>query len=216
VNTQNRHCCQNHTWAGQAYKGFTLVEVLIVIGIFAVITSISYGALTQYIEVSEKLSASQLKIERMQRALTLMERDFRYMVNRSVRDEYGDRKNAFLVDDNDKLDGEFVRLTALHSDPVLLHSGQLQRVAWRVDEGKLIRESWSTLDRDSESNTRALKVLEDVDLVEIEKYNWSDTFGLQTGTQFNDQEIFPYGLKITLQMKDGKNFSRVFDLANGS
>jgi general secretion pathway protein J len=196
--------------------GFTLVEVLIVIGIFAVISMVSYTSLSQYINVSEKLEQNSLQIQRLQKAFTLLERDLRYMVNRPVRDEYGDAEDAFLIEYVNGLPGEQLRFTTVHPDYALPGLGQLQRVAWRIDNNELFRDSWPKLDRASESEPNSLKVLENVDSFDIEQFSWSDDLGLQQGTQFGEINFFPIGIRITMTMVDGKEYARLFDLANGT
>ena len=199
-----------------ASAGFTLVEVLIVIGIFAVISMVSYTSLSQYINVSEKLEQNSLQIQRLQKAFTLLDRDLRYMINRPVRDEYGDVEDAFLIEYVNGLPGEQLRFTTVHPDYALPGLGRLQRVAWRIDNNELFRDSWPKLDRVSESEPNSLKVLENVDSFEIEQFSWSDDLGLQQGTQFGESNFFPVGVRITMAMVDGKEYARLFDLANGT
>ena len=83
---------------------------MIVIGIFAVISAVCYSALTQYISVTEKLEQKEQNQQKLQKLFTLMEKDFRYIVNRSVRDEYGDEEPAFELDRNSEINGEFVTI----------------------------------------------------------------------------------------------------------
>jgi len=193
-----------------------LIEVLIVIGIFAVISMVSYSSLTQYITVSEKLEQNTLQIQRLQKTFTLLERDLRYMVNRPVRDEYGDVEDAFLIEYVNGLPGEQLRFTTLHPDYTLPGLGRLQRVAWRIDNNELYRDSWPTIDRVSESKPISLRVLDDVDSFDIEQFSWSDDLGLQQGTQFGETNFFPVGVRITMAMVSGMEYTRLFDLANGS
>ena len=71
-------------------KGFTFIEVMVAVAIFGVISSICFAALSQYLKVREGIERSNREIQQLQRAFSLMERDLRFLVNRPVRDEYGD------------------------------------------------------------------------------------------------------------------------------
>ncbi len=197
-------------------RGFTLIEVLIVVGIFAVLSSISFTTLSQYINATEKLAKNDQEVRRLQKTFTLLERDLRYLVPRSVRDEYSDTESAFLVNYANGLHGEQIRFTTIHPDYAIPGSGKLQRVAWRVDNNELYRDNWNALDRDSETELNSLLVMELVESLEVEQFSWSDDFGLQQGSQFDDENQFPFGIKLTLILTDGKTYERLFDLANGS
>lgn len=207
----------NNSYCGKSLcEGFTLIEVLIVIGIFAVISAVSFATLTQYISVNEKLEKNAIETSRLQKAFTLLERDLRYMVDRTVRDEYGDTEGAFITNYANGFPGEQIRFTTIHPDYALPNSGRLQRVVWRLDNSELFRDNWNYLDRDLDSPLNSFKVLSDVSHMDVEQFRWTDTFGLQQGTQFTSEDQFPYAVRITLSLNDGKEYMRLFDLANGT
>ena len=85
-------------------RGFTFIEVLVAVGVFAVVSSISYATLSQYLKVREGVSASNLELRQLQRTFSLLDRDLRFIVNRPVRDGFGDPEPAWLANGN-SLDG---------------------------------------------------------------------------------------------------------------
>jgi len=206
---------QPHRSSSQA-SGFTLVEVLIVVGIFAIISAVSYSALSQYIRVSEKLELKQQQMQNLQRAFSLMERDFRYMVSRSVRDEYGNNEPAFLSEYANGLPGETVRFTTVLQDYELPEFGRLQRVAWRIDDSSLFRDNWKSLDRTEDDPVRSFTALTGVSAFEIVYFSWSDSSGIEiTDFETGDEQI-PFAIKVSIEMESGDQYYRLFDIANGT
>ena len=70
------------------HRGFTLVEILIAIAIFAVISVITYGTLSSALNVSNRTSVVSERLGNIQRILMLMERDLIQMVRRPIIDEF--------------------------------------------------------------------------------------------------------------------------------
>jgi len=200
----------------QNQTGFTLIEVLIVVAIFAVITSIGYVVLTQYISTTEKLELNQIRIQKLQQTFSLLEKDFRYIQSRSVRNEFGDFEASFAIENSSQIPGELIRFTTAHADYLSYDTGKLVRVVWSLDGDSLIRNTWPVVDRDESIEISAQEVLHDVDRVEIQMYEWTDTFRLQTVANLSDGIDIPYGLKLTLFTNDGFEYYRIFDIANGT
>ena len=196
--------------------GFTLVEVIIVIGIFAILSSISYTALTQYISVTEKLEEKEAFQQRLQSLFTIMEKDFRYIVNRSVRDEFGDGEPAFELDKSSDISGEKVRFTTIYPDYQNPVTGKSVRVAWSHDEEGIYRNFWPHLDRTDSTEVTTIKIIEGVEHFDIELYQWDVVYGLQTTDTFGGDFQIPFGIKVILEMENGVEYYRLFDIANGS
>lgn len=69
----------------QAQRGFTLVEILVAIAIFSLIASASTAVLTNVIVASEQSSQSIERLQSLQRAMMVIERDLLQAVNRAPR-----------------------------------------------------------------------------------------------------------------------------------
>ena len=78
-------------------SGFTLLEMVIAIGIFAIIGAISYVTLNQFLQTREVLVERNGQIRNLQRSFSLLERDIRYMTSRSIRDGLGDTISPLVV-----------------------------------------------------------------------------------------------------------------------
>ena len=80
-------------------RGFSLLEIIVAIAIFSIIASISYAALNQFLDTRDQLSEKHDQIRSIQTTMTVLGRDFRFMLDRSVRDGFGDPEAAILAGD---------------------------------------------------------------------------------------------------------------------
>ena len=197
-------------------KGFTLIEVMIAVAIFAVIAAISYATLSQYLVVREKVSLSYDRIQALQRSLLLIERDLRYLTNRPVRDEYGDEELAFMIDNEFGLPGELLRFTTAQPDFKNLGLARLIRVVWRLEDGELYRDVWTALDRDQGVEPVSMLIMDKIDEIEIDAYEWTDDLGLKKMDRSALTGNVPYGLELNLRLDNDQSIRRLFDLANGA
>src|SRR3546814_128623 len=143
--------------------GFTLLELLIAIALFALLGLGTYRLLEAVLQSDEAVRAQELQLRELSRAVWAFERDLQQVIGRPIRDEFGDERNAFIG----QLDGEdgapVLELTrAGWRNPTGLRRANLQRVRWRLAGDNLERVYWVVLDRDLDSEPRVQRVLEDV------------------------------------------------------
>ena len=125
-----------------AQRGFTLLEMVITIAIFAFIYVWVASFLGSALQGREQLKDSADEMERTQRAVTFLTLDFEQLINRPVRDPYGDPQPAILGRDN------YVEFTRLGwSNPFGLRKrSEMQRVVYTLEDGTLFRRYWPVLD----------------------------------------------------------------------
>lgn len=124
-------------------RGFTLVEVMMALFIFALMSVIAATALYTTLKARVRIEANSQQLQQLQIAMTLMELDITQMANRPILNDNGQQRGA-LISDGRSI--EFTR--AGYINPMgMLQRSTLQRVAYFVQDGKLIRRTWSTLDR---------------------------------------------------------------------
>ncbi len=148
-------------------SGFTLVELLVAMAIFAIISVLALGGLNA---VATQQSLTRAKLEelaRLQRAFEYLYRDFSQVYPRPVRDELGqDREAALLADGRQDY---LLRLTrGGWRNPAGLPRGSLQRVQYRLEAGQLMREYWPVLDRPLGMEPYSEVLLDGVDRLAIE------------------------------------------------
>jgi general secretion pathway protein J len=127
-------------------SGFTLLELLVAMGIFAIIGAMALGGLNAIVGQETQARTGGDKLATLQRALRLMATDFGSADPRYVRDVLGTTHELPLLAEGR---GDYlIRLTrgGWPNPAMLPHRGTLQRVQYRLDDGKLLREYWPVLD----------------------------------------------------------------------
>ncbi|MBL6908629.1 MAG: type II secretion system minor pseudopilin GspJ, partial [Luminiphilus sp.] len=129
----------------RAPRGFTLIEVLIAMAITAFVSVLSYQALSTALTGIESVRAESERLHEINRAFNVLSRDIRQMTNRPVRDEFGQLASAVL---GGALARDPLRLTRAgwHNSTGAPRS-TLQRVAYRLEDDRLLRLSYPVLDR---------------------------------------------------------------------
>lgn len=171
-------------------RGFTLLEVLVAVSITALIGVASSQLLGNVIDTKQATDIRSEKLASLQRFNMVIGRDIEQIINRSIRDQYGDTQEALLLDNGD-YPIEFTRVGWRNSPVATDPRSELQRVAYRAEnidsdvcesarlrlqswgvlepEGEcLVRYFWPVLDRASNSEPLAQVVLEQVEGLEIE------------------------------------------------
>ena len=74
--------------------GFTLLELLIALAIFGLLSVMSYSGLTSVLDQHARTDAAADRLGELQKIYLLMQRDFEQIVARPVRSEYGDQLAA--------------------------------------------------------------------------------------------------------------------------
>jgi len=203
-------------------SGFTLLEVLIAIGITAMIGLGSSQILTSAIRTSDATQSRLEELNALQKTMLIISRDFQQLAPRSIRDEYGDYQNAFSTQ-SDFYSLEFSRVG--WRNPMEDTRSTIQRVAYELDQDKLIRHYWSVLDRSHDSDSVSRTLIEGVEDMSFrfrnESGGWLDAWppeSSNSGTgaapvdpRFAVNQI-PTAIEITMNFKQFGSITRLFDL----
>ena len=191
-------------------KGFTLLEVLVAMSIFAFIGLGANQMLRTMIDTREITSANNKLMNSMVRAFSIMERDFSQIVPRGVRDEYGEPLESMQVGTGDYL----VELTRTGwNNPAKRTRSNLQRVAYEIEEGVLVRHFWLVLDRAEDSEPITQELLEGVEDLRINLLD-EEGEGTDAWPETESQQSLPTAVEVILQSKGFGEVRRVFILAS--
>lgn len=196
-------------------RGFTLLEMVVAIGIFAIIAAISYAALNNFLDAREQITERRTAIQGLQTAMVLLERDLRYAVNRPIRDQFGDPELAFYGGDEDAVSetGELLRLTTARATAGEAGAQSLQRVSWRLDSGKLTRVTWRVLDRYLDSVEYERVMLEDVEGVSFTFIGFDQNDEPRTEQLWVGETRLPAGVEVILRLEKRGSYRRVLQVA---
>ncbi|MEE9343089.1 MAG: type II secretion system minor pseudopilin GspJ [Gammaproteobacteria bacterium] len=146
------------------YTGFTLLELMIALSIFAVVSLMATGGMSRVLSMRQGTEVQADKLKRMQKVYHLLERDFSQAIDRKVRSAYGSDLDALMG--NSQYDGvEFSHLG--HANPVGFLRSEIQRVRYRLEDGELIRSSWRVLDRVADSEPDDVTLLEEAEAFSV-------------------------------------------------
>lgn len=204
-------------------RGFTLLELLIVVAIFAVFAAMAYGGLDTVLTARRRIEASLARTAEYQRAYLRIRDDFVNGSSRTIRDENGNPQPDLVYDSyNHRL--EFTR--GGWGNPALLPRATLERVSYFLDDThsdnfRLIRRSWRVLDRASQSEPVDLSLLEHIEAVQWRfldtNYNWQDRWPANGTPLINSVAAAealptPLAVELTLRTRDWGDLRYLFRL----
>ena len=190
--------------------GFTLIEIMVAVAIFAVIASIVGPALIQFLEIREKAGAKQDQLQGLQKTFLFMANDLRYASNRLGKDEFGDPAKATMSVGDDSL----MELTASYPDLNLGGIGVPRKVRWQLDDNVLQRVQSPVLDPDGDTRVLRQSLLSGVQDVEIE-LSVVEEGRDNTSKKWDEQTRLPDKVTVTLTMENKTEYRRVFTMLGG-
>ena len=129
------------TGAPHKEAGFTLVEVLISLFIFALISAGTMTALTQSLRGKERLATSMDTLNQFNSARSILRSDMAALTLRTSRDELGGMNPYVLTIDGEAL-LTFTR-RGTENPSGLERRGDLERVEYHFEDGAFIRRSFA-------------------------------------------------------------------------
>lgn len=192
-------------------RGFTLLELMIALAVFAVMVTLSYSSVTLLLDANRRTESRQAGLQQLQRAMLFLERDVHQVLDRRANEGYGKVSPAlYMPDDN----GVLLELTRGGNPDMaweLRASGQmrsaLQRVRYVLDGENLIRQSWNLVDHADSQQPVSMVLLDGVKSVKFrfwnERQEWQDGWD-------EEAKVLPKALEITLEHDDFGEVIRVF------
>ncbi|WP_035387190.1 type II secretion system minor pseudopilin GspJ [Ferrimonas senticii] len=201
------------TKRGSTQAGFTLIEMLMAMVVFAMLALSTAGILQQTIQSDEISRASQQRLKALQQTINMLERDFGQMVARGSRDDFGEVGEQLFEYGDNYLDSDaqgirFYRLGWLNPQG-RLPRGSLQQVMYRVRDNKL--ERLYTLYPDPVEGEEPIEMML-LDGVSDLKFAFYLDGSWQTQT---DARTFPQALAVELELDDLGTIRRHILLADG-
>ena len=203
------------TATSAAAKGFTLVELLVALAVFAVISAAAYAGLFRVLEGQARLQASDERLASVQRSMLLLEREVAQMADRPVRDAYGDTQPAFRLDETEAEWSRFGR-----PNPAGLAQSGLWRVGYARSDGRLVRRVWPMLDRAPDTPMFEETVIEDVDRFAVEALRegaWSAQWPPlpRDGAPPPPPDVVPDAVRVYLEIEGLPPLRRTLLIASG-
>ena len=194
-------------------RGFTLVELLVALAIFAIMSGFAYRALSSMLESREALAKESRKWRDISLFVGRVERDIAAVLPR-IATGSGELKLAPL--------SSSVDATSAPAGLALTRSGNMlagnasaapQRVGYRIREGRVERLAWAGVDAAPREEALPTPVLTEVGtlafrFMDPKSSEWRADWGLPG----NAAATLPAAVEMTLVLASGERIVRLFDL----
>ncbi|HEY4368554.1 MAG TPA: type II secretion system minor pseudopilin GspJ [Steroidobacteraceae bacterium] len=211
ASTGSGRCFEPACAAGQA--GFTLLEVLVAVAIFVIVGVLALTGYNELAKQSERVETGAARVRAVQSAIMHLNQDFASLEPRPVRQPIGDGLLPAVLADNRA--EEVVELTRSGwSNPAGVPRPTLQRVAYRLQDNKLLRDYWVSLDHTSSVDPVSVVLLDRVKSVKLRfmpnNREWQDQWPPLGSNVPIDQR--PLAVEVTLELEDWGKIVRLVEV----
>lgn len=194
-------------------RGFTLLELLVALAIFAVLSVMAYGGLRNVLDTRAQVEVEAARLTALQTTFTLIGRDVEQVLARSVRDNFGDAQPPLIGGGDQLLEFTHAGLR----NPSLQARSQLQRVAYQLKDGRLQRLTWPMLDRAPNSEPQQAELLGGIATVEILFYDQNlapQQVWPQADTAGTTPQVLPRAVEISIELDGWGRVTRLFRIVD--
>ena len=195
-------------------RGFTLLELLVALSIFAVIAVMAYGGLNIILTIHAETEQQAHQLADLQMMFTWLQRDIQQQVERPIRNEYGDKQPS--------IQGDRTYLEFTHAgwhNPVQLPRSSLQRVAYRLGDKKLFREYWNVLDRAQDTKPIEIDLMKEVENLEFRfldnRLQWHEHWPDTSLVPPESDDLKLRAIEVTLEINSWGKLTRLFQIESG-
>jgi general secretion pathway protein J len=195
-------------------RGFTLVELLIALLIFGVLSMLAYGGLDSVMKSRDRTESELHRLRQLQITFSQMQRDIEQLAARDGHDALGGRLLRLSAGQPTDVDTLLQYTKTGFRNPAQQTRSYLQRVAWRLDDGKLYRLSWPYVDRAFDDQATSTLVIDHIREVKIRfmdnKNEWHDLWPLPEALASTNALSQPLAIEVTLTLEQWGDVVRLF------
>ena len=137
-------------------QGFTLLEILIALAIFAVMSMMAYAGLAAVLDARASTVPRAQQLAQLQTTLYLLNEDLSQVINRPIRDQLGSSEPAFSIGRGNEI---LIFTRTVPSWSTNSSENNLLRVSYSLEKEALYRRVWTIPDRTQQTEYRRRKLL---------------------------------------------------------
>ena len=206
-------------------RGFTLIELLVALSITAIIMVIAYGGLGALSKQADHSRDSLKRLRQVQLAMDIMSRDFEQLEPRPVRDGLGGTVPALLAGPDNIPPIQFTR--GGWTNPLGTLRSTEERVAYSLEDGKLMRSWWPELDGQAQIVPSKEPLLDQVSSIKIQYMDpvsksfqdvWPQTqlapASITSKAAAAANSALPAAVSIVITLKDLGDITRIVEVSS--
>jgi general secretion pathway protein J len=190
-------------------SGFTLLELLVALSIFAVIAMLAYSGLLSVLQIGARVEQTTQQLTRLQLTFQRLNQDMSQLIYRPIRNEYGDSLPA--------IQGALQQIELTRAgwrNPSQQPRGHLQRVNYSLEKQTLWRTYWQVLDRTRDSQPQRSALLTDVTAFKLRfldaQMEWHEAWVSSDTAQPVENTLILKAIEVTLSITDWGELTWLF------
>ncbi len=196
----------------ETLNGFTLIEILIALAVFAILATITTSVLYNAFTTRSRVNEQSDRLNELQLAISLIQQDTSQTVERPIRSNEMQLLPAFIGQTHYL---EFTRDGDVNPGSIEKRS-TLKRIAYVCQQGTLIRRTWNSLDITNTKNYEDKRLLNRLTHCHFGYLNQS----LQILPEWREQAVslnqhkepFPKAIQFNMTLQDQGEINLIFIL----
>jgi len=195
--------------------GFTLLEILIAIAIFALISFATFMLFQQSLSTDKQYKKHAESLVALQRCYRLLQSDLSQIIERTIRDEYGEKLPTIQLIDT--IDGKSIEFTrAGRSNPFHKPRSNLLRLQYFMRDKQLIRKYWTHLDRSLDTKQSEQIILNNIKTMSWQFLDANEWISLWPSNSENTLNNLPKAVQVTITAENNRSFKWLFPITISS
>lgn len=199
----------------RAIRGFTLIEVLVAMAIFASLSVAAYQVVNQVQRSNELSQERSTRLQEVQRAFVYLDSDFRQMALRQFRHEGEVASSRLILWQQNLLDSDEKGVLFTRSGWInpqgQFPRGEVAKIGYRIKDNQLQRLWWRYPDTSVGELPVERSILTKVTALDMRFYN-----GETWLKDWQQDLVLPQAVEIKLELEDYGEITRIYLTPNGT
>lgn len=193
--------------------GFTLIEILVAVLIFALMSAAAYGGVEALLRSRLALAERAAALQQLQACIGRLQRDLRQALPRPTLNGFGESVPALL---GQRASIELTR--AGLSNPLEATRARIEHVSWALKNQQLLRLQYQVLDRGGNSVPVSVPMLDQVTRLEFRYLDGSEWRAQwpRPNTSTSTGNLLPRAVEITIISARFGSIRRLVDLVDSA